>query len=349
MKKVLLCLILLTIAFTLHAQETAKKERILYIVDNIPIIEDPDEKTGTLSQDDVDELTVVTTKADIEKMGYQNIDKIISIITKELKKRPDELKKLPTTRTMEKKDGVWYLKNSGKPYSGLFIDYFLNGKKEGEGNLNNGKVNGLRTIYMMNGSISSFRNYTDGIANGYSEEYFPNGKLKQKGTFKDGLDDGLWVDYYSTGEIKRQTVFKDKKPQFSKNEEKFYVLFNKGKELMKDENYKSAIKKLDDATKLNGYYSDIYFYRGTAKLDDFDFDGAVVDFDKAIELEPLYMEAISNRAFARIRKYQFKNSRTLSKTSGVTILASKDADLNKGYELGNTKEMMIDAIKEFCQ
>jgi tetratricopeptide (TPR) repeat protein len=263
---------------------------------------------------------------------------------------------------MEYRDRTWYLKDSETPYSGPFIDYFLNGTKQGEGNLKDGKVEGLRNTYRADGSKIFFRNYTNGIANGYSEEYFPNGKLKQKGSFKDGLDDGLWVDYYSTGEIKRQTLFTNKKPQFAKNEQKFYDLLEKAKGLMKDEDFKSAIKKLDDAIKLNANYADSYFYRGTAKLDDFDFDGAVIDFDKAIELEPLYMEAISNRAFARIRKYQFKNSRTLSKTNGVTILASKDkvdipkdekekicADLNKGYELGDKKAMIIDAIKEFCQ
>ena len=98
------------------------------------------------------------------------------------------------------------------------------------------------------------------------------------------------------------------------------------------------------------------------QLDDFDFDGAVIDFDKAIELEPLYMEAISNRAFARIRKYQFKDSRTLGNTNGVTILAAKDkvdipkdekekicADLNNAYSLGGRNKMIIDAITEFCK
>lgn len=34
--------------------------------------------------------------------------------------------------------------------------------------------------------------------------------------------------------------------------------------------------------------------------------------------------ALTNRAFTRIRKYQFASSRTLSKNSEVTVLASKD-------------------------
>ena len=74
------------------------------------------------------------------------------------------------------------------------------------------------------------------------------------------------------------------------------------------------------------------------------------------------MESLSNRAFARLRKYEFKNSRTLSKGNGVTVLASKDkveipkdeqekvcVDLNKGYQLGDTKPMIVDAMKNYCQ
>ncbi len=119
---------------------------------------------------------------------------------------------------------------------------------------------------------------------------------------------------------------------------------------------------LNEAIKINPYYADTYFYRGTAELDNFDFDNAVIDFDKALELEPMYMEAVSNRAFARLRKFQFKNSRTLSKNSEVTILATKDkvdipkpelekicADLNLGYELGDHKAMVTDAIKNYCK
>lgn len=100
-------------------------------------------------------------------------------------------------------------------------------------------------------------------------------------------------------------------------------------------------------------YSDAYFHRGTAYFYDFKFDEAIKDYDKAIDREPLYMESLSNRAFARLRKYEFKNSRTLSKNQYVTVLASKEkveipkdeqekicADLNKGHQLGDTKPMI---------
>src|ERR1700753_598037 len=242
MKKLLLFLFVCFVT-SVHAQDTTKNQRILYVVDNIPVIDDPGEESGTLSQNDIDQLQVITAKSEIEKFGHDNIDKVILITTKEYKNRSDELKKIPSTKAMDRKNGMWYLKGSDQPYTGLFIDYFLNGKKQGEGNLKNGKVDGLRTVYMQDGNKEFFRNYSNGVAEGYSEEYFPGGRLKQKGTFKDGLDDGLWVEYYSTGTIKRQTMFKDKKPQFEGNDEKFFALLEKGKQLMHDEDFKSAIKK----------------------------------------------------------------------------------------------------------
>ncbi|NNU34704.1 hypothetical protein HK413_12705 [Mucilaginibacter sp. S1162] len=253
-------------------------------------------------------------------------------------------------------------KNSETPYSGKFIDYFINGNIRGDGEMKDGIVSGLRTVYYPNGNKNYFRNYVNGIANGYSEEYFQNGNIKQKGNFKNGKDDGLWQDFYSTGVIKRQSTFVNDKANLSKEEEKFYNLQNKAIDLMKEEDYSGAIKKLDQAEKLNSGYADLYFYRGTAKLDNPDFENAVVDLDKAIQLEPLYMEALANRAFAKIRKYEFKNGRTLSKTSEVTIMAVKDkvdipaeekakicSDLNKSVELGDKKEMILDAIKNYCQ
>jgi antitoxin component YwqK of YwqJK toxin-antitoxin module len=357
----LLSLVLLFSFFTCFAQDAKKEERILYIIDNVPIISDPDESMGTLSNNDIDHVRVVTNKDSIGNSGYTAIDKIIYISTKEYVKRPDEIKMIQTTKLMDKKDGVWYLKNSSVPYSGKFIDYFLNGKVEGDGTLKNGLVNGIRTVYYLNGNKSYFRNFVNGVSEGYSEEYFLNGKIKQKGSFKDGKDDGLWQDFYSTGDIKRQSTFVNLKPNLTKDEEKFYAQLEEAKKLIQSEDYKGAIKKLDQAEKLNSKYSDMYFYRGTAKLDNLDFDSAILDLNKAIDLEPLYMEALANRAFARIRKYEFKNSRTLNKTSEVTILASKDkveipveeknivcSDLQRSKDLGDNKQLILDALKNYC-
>jgi len=362
MKKIAFIFLFCLVSKFAFSQEAQKQENIMYIIDNVPIIEDPDEKSGTLVNDDIAELTVVTDKEKIKQSGYSSIDKIIYITTKEYKKRSQEVKDIPTTKLMVKKDGVWFLKNSTVPYTGKFIDYFLNGKEQGDGTLKNGVADGIRTIYYTNGNKRYFYTYKDGIEDGASEEYFSNGKLKQKGSFTSKKQIGVWQRFYSTGILKDQITFVNAKPVFTKDEEKFYNLQDKAAELIKTEDYRSAIKKLDDAEKINNKFSDLYFHRGTAKLNKLDFDNAVLDFDKAINLEPMYMEAISNRAFARIRKYEFKNSRTLSNNSEVTILATQNkveipkdelakicADLQRSYELGDNKSMILDAMKTYCR
>jgi len=359
MKKLLL-FALTIISFVTYGQRT--EERVLYVVDSIPIINDPGEEEGTLTENDIETLTVVTNKADIEKHGYKDLDKIIFIITKEYAKRPVELRNIPTVKQMERKTGKWYIKGSSTPYSGQFIDYYFNGKKQGDGILKAGVLEGLRTVYNPDGTTSYYEYYVNGIENGESKEYYQNGKLHQEGVYKNGKEDGLWKEWYSTGQLKRQTEFKEGKVLSTKEDEKFHSLFSKGLQLFNEGNYSGAIKNYDKAIELNPNYSDVYFHRSRAYLYDLKFDQALVDCDKAIELEPMYMEAYSNRAFVRLRKHELKNSRTLSKSSGVTVLATKDkveipkdelericSDLSKGIQLGDIKPMILDALKTYCQ
>ncbi|MFA4868878.1 MAG: hypothetical protein WC623_11795 [Pedobacter sp.] len=360
MNKIILTLLMMLSAFTSYSQE--QKDRILYIVDNIPVVDTPKEDEQPV-ENDIDKLEIVTDFEKIKSLGYEGkIDKIIIITTKAYSARPDDVKGIPSSKMMTKTNGLCYYKNAAQPYSGKFIDYFFNGKVQGDGVLKNGKIEGIRTVYYPNGNKRYFYTYSDGIENGQSEEYFINGKLKQKGSFVNKKEEGLWQVFYSTGKLKRESNFIANKQILSKDEKKFYELFSKGASFMKEGDYFSAIKKFDDALKINMSYADVYFYRGTSKLNTFDFDQSIADFDQAIILEPLYMEAISNRAFARLRKYEFKDAKTLSKSREITIMAAKDvvpipkedldkicADLKLGYELGDRKPMVIDAMKRYCK
>jgi antitoxin component YwqK of YwqJK toxin-antitoxin module len=360
MKTLFTTLLLQFLIVYAFAQEAA--EKILYVVDSIAIIDEPEEGLGSLSEEDIQEITVVTNKATIEQYGYKGNDKVILITTKAYASRPSELKQIPSTKAMERNDGRWYLLNSSTPYSGPFIDYYLNGRKQGEGNFKEGVVEGTRTVYYPDGKKNFQRNYSNGIENGEAEQYFPNGQLKYKGVFKEGKELGRWEEWYSTGKLKRVTEFKAGKAILSKEQEKYHTLLSKANQQFRDSNYQGAVKTLDKAIELDPSYSDAYFERGTAYFYDFKFDEAIKDYNKALELEPLHMKALSNRAFARIRKYEFKGSRTLSKTGGVTVMASKDKaempkeeqelvceDLKKGYQLGDKKQMIIDAMGTYCK
>src|SRR5688572_16117332 len=102
-------IILFLTAIVFHSFGQGSQERVLFVVDSIPIINDPDEDDGELSEQDIETATVVTNKSEIEKLGYKDLDKIIFIITKEYTRRPDELKRIPTLAQMERRNGRWCL------------------------------------------------------------------------------------------------------------------------------------------------------------------------------------------------------------------------------------------------
>lgn len=142
---------------------------------------------------------------------------------------------------------------------------------------------------------------------------------------------------------------------------KINQLMTKSNESNENGDIKAAIKYCSQALALDSTYAEAYFARGTLKLNNFQFDDAVADLDKALQFEPYMDVALANRAFARIRKYQFANSRTLSKNAEVTVLASPDKisipadeqqkicnDLQEAIFLGDKTKMIMDALSDYC-
>ncbi len=361
-----------------------QNENVLYFVDSIPVIEEPKEGFGTLTENEIDRVEVVKNKEAIEKTGYKDLDGIIYVFTKEYAKRPDSIKAIPTTKLMTKKNGTWYLKGSSNPYSGRFIDYYLTGKKQGEGTLFNGKLKGKRLMYHLNGNVSDEIEYENGLSNGMEKRFYKDGTLMQKGEFINGQEIGIWemyhpngqlkqrtnfvngkmdgesVSYYSTGEIKGKNVYNNGVYQKDKVNDKLFKLYNESQELYKQVNYKGAIKKLDKALELEPNWADGYFARATMKLNNFQFDEAIKDFNKTLEIEPYFTNAYSNRAFAILRKYELGNGRTISKSKDIQVIASKEteipeseltkicSDLNKAVSLGDDNWMVLEALEKHC-
>src|SRR5690606_28874746 len=124
------------ISFTSLAQ--TDKDNIFFVVDSIPILKDPPEGLNLIDPDDIDHIEVIKSKDKLDSLGYPNVDGIVYIFTKEYVTRPDSVKNIPTTARMTRKGAQWYFKNTNTPYTGPFIDYYPNGKKQGEGHLHNG-------------------------------------------------------------------------------------------------------------------------------------------------------------------------------------------------------------------
>lgn len=368
---------------SLRSPGQGRPENIIYIVDSIPVIEDPEEGDEII-EEDIADVTVIKNKDTLRLLGYDKLDGAIYIFTKEYRKRPEELKRIPSSKHMQRNNGVWYFR--GSPYSGKFIDYYYSGRKQGEGAFENGKVEGRRTMYHQNGQLAMERFYSNGTENGLEKEYYEDATLKQKGEFAGGREEGNWEMYFPNGQIKQRSSFKNGKMEgettvyystgkilaveITKNGkttpdkrlERINQAMSKGHASNREGDYKTAIKNYSKAIEFDTGYAEAYFARGTVKLNDFQFDEAILDFDQALKFEPYFERALSNRAFARIRKYQFVSSRKLSESNGVTVMASKDkpviplnelkiicADFKQAIFLGDRGKMIMEASKVFCQ
>lgn len=383
MKKVLVLIVTFILPFCSSAQEV----KTLYIVDSIPLIDVEEIYFQDLTEDLIDHTVVEKDKSKISSAGYDvDVDNIVYVFTKEYEKRADSIKRIPTTSLMKRTDGKWYLKNSLTPYTGRFINYYITGIKNGEGQLFNGKLKSKRVTYHKNGQISSEVEYTNGLANGLEQQFNSDGILIQKGVFKNGKEFGIWekyhpngqlqqkstfdvndnldgetVTFYSTGKLKMKSQYKTGIYMKEKINDKLFELYNSAQEHYKLGNFKDAVKNIENLLKLNSEFVDGYFARGTMYLNDMQFDKATTDFDKSIEIEHYFMKAYANRAFVLIRKSEFSDSRLLSKSKDIKVFASKEGeipkddlakiceDLQKAILLGDDAEMVLEAQKKYCK
>jgi antitoxin component YwqK of YwqJK toxin-antitoxin module len=360
-----------------------KSENIVYVVDKITVREDP-EKGNEIIESDIADMNVIKNKDSLKTLGFEKFDGAIFIYTKEYRKRPEEIKQIPSSKQMERKNGIWYFNN--EIYNGRFIDYYYSGRIQGDGILKNGKLEGLRKMYYQNGNLSVERNYTNSISDGLEKEFYEDGTLKQKGDFINGKENGVWEMYFPNGQIKQRTNFKNGivdgestiyystgkvlsvelgqngKMIPDKRLEKISQFMKKSNESNQNGDRKSAIKYCNKAIEIDSEFAEAYFSRGTLKLNEMQFDEAITDFDKALTIEPYMTFAIANRAFARIRKYEFGGDKKLLENSDVTVFASKKkteisesekqkicSDLEKAISLGDTVEMVLNAKEQYCK
>ena len=320
-------------------------EKILFVIDSIPILNDPEE-WNSIDPNDIADITIIKNKDSLKALRPERVDGIIYIFTKAYRNRSDSLKRIPSLKQMEVKNEIWNLNDT--PYSGIYIDYYNSGKIQNKGSLINGKLNGELTVYFKNGNKKSVYNYIDGILHGFGSEYYPNGVLMNSRIYTNGriIENGTKYfvtgqieseikpkkvtqydtafSYYSTGKIKQMKLIKngwhvlDKKTNdFNTNTTYFFQSIHSGK--LKDANkYFYSIWKIDSTS------SDTRYKEGLLLMKEFRFDAAIEAFDKALELEPLMRESLVHRAIARIKKNKYANAKLLSGEIKETPLTLKD-------------------------
>jgi formylglycine-generating enzyme required for sulfatase activity len=114
--------------------------------------------------------------------------------------------------TLIERDGVFYTKNTNKPYSGLVLALYNNGEKKSEGTLKDGEPDGVWTYWHENGQKESEGTYKNGKEDGKWTRWYENGQKRVEKNYKDGEEIGStdW-EYYSNGQKRVERNYKDGK------------------------------------------------------------------------------------------------------------------------------------------
>lgn len=314
----------------------------LFVIDSVPVIKDPDEN-NQITDADIADVAYLKNKDSLKYLGLEKYDEVTYVFTKEYRNRPDSLKNIPSLLQMEIKTGKWNLHDM--PYTGKYINYYYCGKKQDEGILVNGKLNGELKVYFQNGQLKSVERFIDGIengvkyeyykngvlkfkveyiagkANGAIESYFPNGNIESSNAIKKGITiDTLTTTYYSTGKIRTILLGRNGKVIPIPNFEKINDLRCKYQASINEGNTKKAIKYSSKLIEIDSNDIDAYSNKGIALFREYLFDEAIAAFDKALKLEPFLGAALGYRALARLKKYQFINTATFTKEHKLGLL-----------------------------
>jgi|TARA_Y100000310_G_scaffold313453_1_gene361841 protein-export membrane protein SecD len=111
--------------------------------------------------------------------------------------------------TLVERDGIYYTKDTNKPYSGSVFSLFSDGKKREEGTYKNGQEDGKWTKWYENGKKFSEIIFKDGKQDGKWVEWYENGQKEEEGTYKDGKQDGLWTYYRKDGSNEKEGYFEN--------------------------------------------------------------------------------------------------------------------------------------------
>jgi antitoxin component YwqK of YwqJK toxin-antitoxin module len=115
--------------------------------------------------------------------------------------------------TLIERDGVFYTKDTNKPYSGSIFSLDSKGRNKIEGVLENGKLITHKKLewddYGQNVYKLSEINYKDGIENGLFTRWYDNGQKEYINTWKDGKEDGLYTSWYYNGQKSHEGTYKD--------------------------------------------------------------------------------------------------------------------------------------------
>ncbi len=90
---------------------------------------------------------------------------------------------------------------------GDYVEYHENGALSIQGQILNGRKEGLWVSFHDNGNKQSESTYSNGVLHGKTATFHPNGQLMYLGYFKHGERDAVWAFYNENGTQLKEVIY----------------------------------------------------------------------------------------------------------------------------------------------
>lgn len=127
-----------------------------------------------------------------------------------------------SSNELQERNGLYYLVNKSKPFSGVIINRYPNGFVSSKIKIKNGKKEGKYTeyfttsLFVLGGGPSLTKEYKNGVLNGdvikYNSLLFKDAIISRK-KYQNGVAEGKWISYFGKGkDITKVGFFTDGLP-----------------------------------------------------------------------------------------------------------------------------------------
>ena len=107
---------------------------------------------------------------------------------------------------LDVRENIVFLKGSETPYTGKIFLLHENGQKKFEGNIKEGKQDGLHMEWFEDGQKQGEVNFTSGHIT-KTVSWHKNGQKAEEVNFKNSSPDGLWTEWHENGQKKRERAY----------------------------------------------------------------------------------------------------------------------------------------------
>jgi len=103
----------------------------------------------------------------------------------------------------QERDGLIYLPNKTKPFSGKNLCLHEDSQKKSQGKIKDGKIEGKWTVWYESGKKESEGKYKNGKENGKWIWWYKNTQKEREAKYKDGKLDGKSIMWHENGKIRK--------------------------------------------------------------------------------------------------------------------------------------------------